>query len=60
MNLYEYQRSRSFTDLGPNSFRFNILFFFSLETAKLIEDEFHLYPPWVEVVPIIVAAILER
>ena len=24
MNLYEYQRSRSFTDLGPKSLRFNI------------------------------------
>ena len=24
MNLYEYQRSRSFTDLGPRSLRFNI------------------------------------
>ena len=30
MNLYEYQRSRSFIDLGPRSLRFNIfkLFFF--------------------------------
>ena len=24
MDLYEYQRSRSFTDLGPRSLRFNI------------------------------------
>ena len=24
MNLYEYQMSRSFIDLGPRSFRFNI------------------------------------
>ena len=24
MNLYEYQRSRSFIDLGPRSLRFNI------------------------------------
>ena len=49
MNLYKYQRSRSFTDLGPRSLRFNILFyFFSLETAKPIEAKFHLYPPWDE------------
>ena len=50
MNLYEYQRPRSFTDLGPRSLRFNILFvfcfFFSLETAKPIEAEFQLYPLW--------------
>ena len=25
MNLYEYQRSRSFIDIGPRSLRFNIL-----------------------------------
>ena len=48
IKLYEYQRSRSFTDLGPRSPRFNILFFFSLETAKPIEAKFHLYPPWDE------------
>ena len=39
VNLYEYQRSRSFIDLGPSSLRFNIFklyfffFFFFLETA---------------------------
>ena len=27
MNLYEYQRSRSFIDLGPRSLRFNIFKF---------------------------------
>ena len=48
MNLYEYQRSRSFTDLGPRSLIFNILFIFSLETAKPIEANFNLYPPWDE------------
>ena len=31
--LYEYQRSRSFIDLGPSSLRFNIFTLFSLETA---------------------------
>ena len=36
MNLYEYQRSRSF--------RFNI--FFSLDTARPIESKFHVEPPW--------------
>ena len=29
MNLYEYQRSRSFIDLGPGSLTFNIFIFFS-------------------------------
>ena len=46
MNLYEYQRSRSFIDLGPRSLKLNIVFF-SLETAKRIEARFHLCPPWV-------------
>ena len=48
MYLYEYQRSRSFIDLGPRSLRFNILFIYYLETAKPIEAKFHLYPPWDE------------
>ena len=48
MNLYESQRTRSFIDLGPRSLRFNILFIFSLETAKPIEAKFHFYPPWDE------------
>ena len=43
MNLYEYQRSRSFIDLGPRSLSYNILFFLSLETANPIEAKFHLY-----------------
>ena len=46
MNLYEYQRSKSIVDLGARSLRFNILIFFSLEAAMLIEAKFHLYPPW--------------
>ena len=33
MNLYEYQRSRSFIKLGPRSLRFNILIFLFLETT---------------------------
>ena len=44
INLYEYQRSRSFIYLRPRSLRFNI----SLETAKLIEAKFYLEPPWDE------------
>ena len=37
MNLYEYQRSRSFTDLHPRSLRFTFSNFFSLETSRPIE-----------------------
>ena len=44
MNLYEYQRSRSFIDLGPRSLRFNILKLFSLETARPVEAKFHVRP----------------
>ena len=40
MNLYEYQRSRSFFDIGPRSLRFNIFKFFSLETAGPSEAKF--------------------
>ena len=36
MNVYEYQRSRSFIDLGPRSLR----------SARLIETKFHVEPPW--------------
>ena len=47
MNLYEYQRSRSFIrsfiDLGSDSTFLNL---FSLETARLIEAKFHVEPPW--------------
>ena len=45
MILYEYQRSRSFIDLGSRSLRFN---FFSLETTRLTEAKFHMVPPWDE------------
>ena len=33
VNLYEYQKSRSFIDLGPSSHRFNIFKLISLQTA---------------------------
>ena len=46
MNLYEYQRSKSFIDLGPRLFRFTFSNFFSLETAWLIKAKFHVEPPW--------------
>ena len=46
MNLYEYQRSRSFIDLGPRSLRFNIFNFLFLETAWPIEAKFYVEPPW--------------
>ena len=46
MNHYEYQRSRSFTELRPRSLRFNILIFFCSETARPIEAKFHIEPPW--------------
>ena len=45
MNLYEYQRSRSFIDHGPRSLRFTFSNFFSLETARSIEAKFHVEPP---------------
>ena len=46
MNLYEYQRSRSFTDLGPVQDHSTFLNFISLETTKTIEAKFHVEPPW--------------
>ena len=46
MNLYEYQRSRSFTDLGPRSLRINIFKLLFLETARPIGAKFHVDPPW--------------
>ena len=46
MNLYEYQRSRSFNDLHPKSLRFTFSNFFSLETSRPIEAKFHVEPPW--------------
>ena len=46
MNLNEYQRSRSFIDLGPMSLRFTFSNFFSLETAWQIEATFHVKTLW--------------
>ena len=47
MNLYEYQRPRSFTDLGPGSLTFNFsIFFFFLETARPVEAKLHVEPLW--------------
>ena len=46
MNLYEYQRSRSFIDLHPRSLRFTFSDFFSLETSEPIKAKFHMQPPW--------------
>ena len=46
MNLYDYQRPRSFIDLGPRSLRLSFSNFFSLETDRPIEAKFHMEPPW--------------
>ena len=45
MNLYEYQRSRSFIDLGPRSLSFNICKLLFLRNSQ-IEAKFHVEPPW--------------
>ena len=44
--LYEYQRSRSLTDLGPNLSDSIFLIFFSSITTRPIEAKFHVEPPW--------------
>ena len=44
MNLYEYQRSRSFLVQGHPDSTFSIFFF--LETAWPIEAKFYVEPPW--------------
>ena len=48
MNLYQYQRSRSFIDLGPRSLRFNIAKFIFLRNRKadLSHMIFQVEPPW--------------
>ena len=43
VNLYEYQRSRSFTDPGHSDSTFSN--FFSLGTARPVEAKFHVEPP---------------
>ena len=44
MKLYEYQRSMSFIDLGPNLSDSIFLNFFSSITTRLIEAKFHVEP----------------
>ena len=44
MNLYAYQRSRSFIDLGPNLSDSIFLNFFSSITTVPIESKFHVEP----------------
>ena len=46
MMLYEYQRSRSFIDLGPNLSDSIFLNFFSSLTTWQIQAKFHEEPPW--------------
>ena len=46
MNLYEYQRLRSFIDLVQGLSDSTSLNFFSLETARPIEAKFHVDHPW--------------
>ena len=44
LKLYEYQRSRSFIDLGLTDSTFSNFFF--LETPRPIEAKFHVEPLW--------------
>ena len=47
MNLYAYQRSRSFIVLGPKSLRVNIIIVsFPIKNIRLIEAIFHVEPSW--------------
>ena len=48
VKLYEYQRSRSLIDLGPNPSDSTFLNFFSSITNKPIEAKFHMESPWDE------------
>ena len=48
MKLYEYQRSKSFTDLGPNHSDSIFLNFFSSITTWSIEAKFYVESPWDE------------
>ena len=48
MKFYEYQRSRSLIDLGPNLSDSMFLNFFSSITTRPIEAKFHMNPPWDE------------
>ena len=46
MKLYEYQRSRSLTDLGPSLSDSIFLNCFSPITTKPINPTLHVEPPW--------------
>ena len=46
MKLYEYQRSRSLIDLGPNLSDSIFLNFFCSITTMSIETKFHIELPW--------------
>ena len=46
MKLYEYQRSRSFIDLGPNHSDSIVLNFISSITTWPIEAKFYVKSPW--------------
>ena len=46
VKLYEYQRSGSFIDLGPNLSDSIFSNFFSSITTRPIEAKFHVEPPW--------------
>ena len=46
MKLYEYQRSKSFTDLGQNLSDSIFLNFFSSITIWPIEAKFYMEPVW--------------
>ena len=46
MKLYEYQKSRSLTDLGPNLSDSIFLNFFSPITTRPITAKFYTEPPW--------------
>ena len=48
MKLYEYQRSRSFIDLGPDHSDSLFLNFFSSITTWPIEAKFYVESPWDE------------
>ena len=46
MSLYEYQRTRSFIDLGPRSLGHNIFPTFFLEIERPIKVKFYVKLPW--------------
>ena len=46
MKIYEYQRSKSLIDLGPNLSDSISLNFFSSKTTRPMEAKFLVEPPW--------------